>query len=291
MDIQIIADSTCDLDPQLIKGMDLPILPLSITIGDQNYLDGETIHIDEIYAEMRRGVVPKTAQIPFERTYQLFRQCLENGKDVIYVSFSSTLSGCFALARMVADELQPDFPNRNIAVLDSKGGSGATGIIVLQALKMAMAGLNFATVKGEIQQMADHIEHVFSVDDLEWLAKGGRIPKLVGALGSKLGIRPILEVDKGNMVVKKMIRGKKKAIQAIADKIIMKAENFPSQLIAIAHADDLPAAKALEELIHKSLPECVTTLYHIGGVLGVHLGLKGIGAFCLNQKPEHYVRV
>lgn len=288
MSIQIIADSTCDLDPAMIQGMRLVTLPLSITIGDQSYLDGETIHLSEVYDMMRQGIVPKTAQIPYERTYNVFRSCLEKGDDVIYISFSSNMSGCFSLARMVAEELHTEFPDRNIAVLDSKGGSGATGLIVLQALKMVDCGWTFETVKSEIQFMADHIEHIFSVDDIDWLAKGGRIPKIVGSLGNILGIRPILFVEKGSLAVQRMIRGKKKAIQMVADKVIATAARFPSQLIAITHADDLPSAKALEELIVRGLPNCVTTLCQIGGVLGVHLGLKGIGAFCFNQRPEHY---
>ncbi len=288
MSIQIITDSTCDLDPAMIQGMSLVILPLSIIVGDQSYLDGETILLPEVYDMMRQGIVPKTAQIPYERTYNVFRSCLEEGNDVIYISFSSTMSGCFALAQMVAEELRAEFPNRNIAVLDSKGGSGATGLIVLQALKMADSGYAFEVVKAEIEYMADHIEHIFSVDDIEWLAKGGRIPKFVGTIGNILSIRPILFVEKGCIAVQRVIRGKKKAIQAVADKVITMAADFPAQLIAITHADDLPSAKALAELILRGLPNCKTTLCQIGAVLGVHLGLKGIGAFCFNQKPEHY---
>ena len=288
MSIQIIADSACDIAPQSIQSLDLAILPLSITIGSQHYLDGETIQIDEIYDLMRRGVVPQTAQIPYERTYQLFKSCLEEGRDVIYISFSSMMSGCFALAQIIARELLSEFPEGRIAVLDSKGGSGATGLLVLQALKMAEAGYSFENIRSEIQFMAEHIEHVFSIDELNWLAKGGRIPKIVGTLGSKLGIRPLLEVEKGTIVVKRMIRGRKNAMQAIADRIIQQAANFPSQLIAIAHADDIASAKSLEALIIKGMPDCITTICHIGGVLGIHLGLKGIGAFCLNQRPEHY---
>ncbi len=132
MSVQIIADSTCDLEPSLIEGSDLKVLPLSILIGEQSYVDGEDIQFSELADVMRRGIVPKTAQISYERTHSLFRSCLESGKDVIYASFSSALSGCYMLARMIAEELRAEFPERKIAVLDSKGGSGATGIIMLR---------------------------------------------------------------------------------------------------------------------------------------------------------------
>ena len=288
MAIQIIADSTCDISPELMAGLDLKTLPLVITIGGESYLDGETIRVGEIYDIMRRGIVPKTSQIPYDRTYSLFKSCLENGSDVIYISFSSAMSSCFSLAKMVADELQPDFPERKLAVIDSMGGSGATGIIVLQALKMAASGAPFEEITAEVEFMAEHIEHEFSIDDLEWLAKGGRISKIVGTIGSKLGIHPILEIKKGSITVKKMIRGRKKTVQEVADKIIGKAAAFPAQLVAITHADDILSAKALEALIKKGLPNCLTSICHIGCVLGVHLGLKGIGAYCLNKKPKNY---
>ncbi|MEL7601970.1 MAG: DegV family protein [Bacillota bacterium] len=286
--IRIVTDSTCDIEPSLLNGYRLDILPLVISIDERSYLDGEEIHIEEVYEYMRKGIVPKTSQIPYDRTYSLFRSILERGEDVLYISFSSELSGCFSLGSMVAEELRADFSGRNIAVVDSKAGAGATGLIVLQALKMAAAGLPFDTVKAETEFLADHIEHVFSVGDLEWLAKGGRIPKVVGYVGSKLGFHPILEVEKGRMVVRRMVRGKSNAIQAVANDIIQRAQKFPAQLVAICHADDLLSAQKLEALIKEGLSGCVTTLCHIGGVLGVHLGLKGIGAFCFNQKSERY---
>jgi DegV family protein with EDD domain len=237
---------------------------------------------------MSRGIVPKTAQIPYDRTYDLFRSCLDSGRDVIYISFSSTMSNCFSLACMAAKELSAVYPDRKIAVIDSKGGSGATGLIVLQALKMADAGAPFEQIESAVRFMAEHIEHEFSVEDLEWLAKGGRIPRIVGAVGSKLGIRPVLDVRNGSICFRKMMRGKRKAIEEVAGRIIAKAADFPVQLVSITHADDIVSAAALEELIKKGLPGCITTISHIGCVLSAHLGLKGIGAYCLNKRPEHY---
>lgn len=286
--IRIVTDSTCDIEPSLLHEYHLDILPLVISVGERSYLDGEEIRVEEVYDYMRKGVVPKTSQISYERTYSLFKSILERKEDVLYISFSSEMSGCFSLGSMVADQLREDFPDRNIAVVDSKAGAGATGLIVLQALKMAAAGLPFETVQTETEFLADHIEHVFSVGDLEWLAKGGRIPKVVGYVGSKLGLHPILEVEKGRMVVRRMVRGKSNSIQAVANDIIQRAQRFPAQLVAICHADDLLSAQKLEALVKEGLSGCVTTLCHIGGVLGVHLGLKGIGAFCFNQKSEQY---
>lgn len=286
--IRIIADSTCDIEPRFLQGQYLDMLPLVITIEDKSYLDRVEIQVEQVYDCMRQGIVPKTSQISYERTLELLTSALENGEDVIYISFSSELSGCYSVGSMIAQELRKSYPQRSIAIVDSKGGAGATGLIVLQALKMAAAGISFDTVLTEAEFMAEHVEHVFSIADLEWLAKGGRISKIVGYVGSRLGFHPILEVEKGSMVVRGMVHGKKNSIQAVADGIIQKAQKFPAQLIAICHADDLLSAQKLETLIKEGLNGCATMLCHIGGVLGVHLGLNGIGAFCFNQISEQY---
>jgi len=288
MGVRIVADSTSDIDPALVRGLGLEILPLVINIDGRSYLDAEEIDVSRVYEAIREGTVPKTAQIPYGRAYGLFKSLLEESSDVIYIAFSGEMSSCYAMCSMIAEELRGDYPERKLAVVDSGGGSGAAGLIVLQALKMANADWPFETVLSEIEFMTAHIEHVFSVDDLEWLAKGGRIPRVVGFLGSRLGFHPILEVEKGRMVVRRMVRGRANTLRAVADEIIRRAEKFPSQLISITHADDLPAAKKLESFIMEALPKCSVTLCHIGGVLGVHIGLKGIGAFCLNERPEHY---
>lgn len=286
--IRIIADSTCDLDASLKEGLDLAILPLTITIADKNYLDGEEISVSDVYSYMRKGIQPKTAQIPYDRIYKLFKECFEKGQDFIYIAFSSVMSGCYSLANMIIKELSVDYPECKYAVIDSKGGSGATGLIVLQALRMVRSCLPFETVKSEIQFLTEHVEHVFSVDDIDWLAKGGRISKVAGYVGSKLGIRPILDVDNGYMIFRKLTRGHKRVLRAVADEIISRAGAFQSQLIAISHADDIFSAKELEKYILEALPKCKTTICHIGAVLGVHIGLNGIGAFCFNRKSPHY---
>jgi DegV family protein with EDD domain len=207
---------------------------------------------------------------------------------VIYIAFSSEMSGCYSTAVMAAGELREEFAERKCAVVDSKGGSGATGLIVLQALKLVRQGLPFDDVLKEIGFMAAHIEHVFSVDSLEWLAKGGRIPKIVGVIGGKLDVHPLLHVVSGRMAVLKMILGRRRTIQAVADEIVRRAGSFQDQMIAITHSDDLPTARLLDNLIRSRLPGCVTTLCHIGGVIAVHIGLRGIGAFCMNARPAHY---
>lgn len=287
--VRIITDSTTDLDQALYAPYGLTVLPLIITLKDQNYLDGEEISVQQVYAAMRQGTLPKTALIPPERVRAAFAACAQRGEDCIYIAFSSEMSGCCNMAENMAREARDAFPGRRIAVVDSRGGSSATGLIVLQALKMAAAGMGFDALLSEIAFMVAHVEHVFSVADLEWLAKGGRIPRVVGFLGGKLNIRPLLDVENGKMTVKGMVRGNKKAVLAVANEIAKRAKAFPDQLIAVNHADDPAAALLLCEQIKALLPQCKTTVCHIGGVLGAHIGLSGVGAYCFTLRPAHYI--
>ncbi len=285
---RIIADSTCDLNPKLLKDYDLTILPLGITIENETYADGIDIQVNEIYGYMRRGILPKTSQITYDDVSHTFRKFAEAGEDFIYISFSSKMSGCYEFATMIQKELAPEYPNVKMTVIDSKGGSSATGLIVWQALIQAASGMEYGQIVRDIQFMSEHIEHIFSVADLEWLALGGRISKPLGYLGNKLNLKPWLDVQDGAMHVRGMVHGRKKAIHLVAEELVKRAAPFPEQMIAINHADDLESALELEECVKSMLPECQTTISHIGGILGVHIGICAIGGYCLNQKPEHY---
>ena len=287
----IIADSTCDLNTDLWKDFELKHLPLSIMLQEDTYLDGIDINVDKVYEAMRKGIVPKTSQIPYEYIRETFEEYAKAGIDFIYIAFSKEMSSCFSLATVMVKELQERYPKVHMAVVDSKGGSSATGLIVLQALYLAKQGMEFSDLMKDIQYMVEHVEHVFSVSDLEWMAKGGRISKPLGYIGSKLKLRPWLDVEEGKMVVKGMVRGRNKAIHEVAKELVKRAERFPEQLIAISHADDLEAALRLEEEIKSMLPKCKTTVCHIGGILGVHIGISGIGAFCFNEVIPHYVDI
>jgi DegV family protein with EDD domain len=286
--VQIITDSTTDLDKRILGQYELMVLPLTITIDNVNYLDGKDIQVEQVYEVMRKKIVPKTSQIPMEYFYNVFRQCAMEGKDIIYISFSKEMSSCFSVANMVAQEIREEYPHISIDVVDSEGGSSATGLIVWQALQMAKQGLHREEILANVKEMIQSVVHVFSVADLEWMALGGRINKPMGMIGSKLKIQPWLMVEEGKMVVKGMVRGRRKAIEKVAEETVKRALKSPDQLIAITHADDLDAAKQLEERIKQKLPQCKTTITHIGGVLGVHIGISGIGVFFFSSRPSWY---
>lgn len=289
--VKIIIDSTCDLPEELIKKYDVGYLPLRVFLSDKEYLDGVTIRVDQVYQAMREGIVPMTSQPRPEDVNRLLENCCINNEDFIYLSFSSKLSCTYQLAVSVVQELKDRYPNVKMEVADSKGGSTATGLIALQAAKMADLGYSFEDILAEVYQLIDHVEHIFTISNLNWLIKGGRISRREGIIGDILDIKPVLHVRDGIMEVVKKVRGRKKALSAVVDMVTERIRDFPDQILGISHADDLNTALELYEMIKQRIGEKKIIINKIGSVLGSHLGIGGVGIFFFNKKPNLYFSI
>jgi DegV family protein with EDD domain len=282
--IKLVIDSTCDMPKSLIEKYDIAVLPLHVTIGERSYRDGYEINIEQLYEVMRQGIVPKTSQINISKTEALFRSICEAGNDLIYLSFSSAMSGTYQVAQMIVGELQKEFPKLNMRVVDSQGGSFATGLVAMQSARWITAGKTYSEMITLMGDMIAQVQHLFTLDSLFWLAKGGRINRPVGYIGDKLQIKPILDVVDATMHIVKIVRGRKNTINTLVQMLLEKIKDFPAQLIGIAHADDLSTAKQLEQMILAAIPKAKTVILPIGCVLGSHLGIGGVGMFFL-KKP------
>jgi len=287
--IKIIVDSTCDLSEELLREYDIRVLPLSVVLDGTEYLDRVEIQLDEVYEAMRRGVFPKTSQIRREHAEQLFSEYASQGIPFIYLAFSSVMSGTCSMGRMVLAEVQARYPEAKMAVVDAKGGSMATGLIALQAARMARDGYSFEKILEHVSLLAEHIEHVFTIDDLMWAVKGGRLSRIAGKAGNLLGIKPILDVQQGAIQVIRSVRGKAKALVTVADTVASRAKDFAEQIIGITHAEDLSVANRMKELLLERLPGCTVMIERIGCVLGAHLGIGGVGVYFLNIRPRIYL--
>lgn len=282
--IKIMVDSTCDLPDELIKKYDIKILPLRVSLGNKDYLDKKTIQVEEVYSAMRKGIIPMTSQPNPKDMYDIFNEYCINGNDFIYLSFSSVLSSTYQLAQSILREFKNNYPMINMKVIDSKGGSTATGLIALQAVKLCEEiGQNFDNIVKKIEAFTNHIEHVFTITNLNWLIKGGRISKAQGIIGNVLDIKPILHVNNGAMEVIKKVRGKKKALSTVVDILEERTKKFSNQIIGVSHADDLETANEIIELIKRRLGHKEFIVCKIGSVLGSHLGIGGVGIYFFND--------
>lgn len=289
--IKIIVDSTCDLPEEDIKKYDISVLPLKVLLEDKEYLDKKTITVDEVYGAMRKGIMPKTSQPSPETIYNLFSEYAVAGWEFIYLSFSQALSGTYQLANSVLGEVKEKYPEVNMEVVDSKGGSTATGLIALQAARMAFGGnLEFKRISDYVKELINCVEHIFTIPDLSWLIKGGRIGRTQGMIGNILNINPILDVKNGEMEVIHKVRGRKKALNTVVDLLEERAKSLTNQIIGISHADDLEIAEALMELIKSRLGCTRFIVNKIGSVLGSHLGIGGVGIFFFNEDAKDVIK-
>ncbi|MCF6465528.1 DegV family protein [Clostridium sp. Cult2] len=286
---KIIMDSTSDLPDSIIEEYDIDILPLRVYIDDKEYLDKVTITVEEVYDAMRRGICPITSLPNPKKTYDLFKKYASKGIDFIYYSFSSKLSSTYEKSYLIIQRLREEFPNVKMEIIDTKSGSFASGLIALQGAILAELGNKFEDIVKASKEQIQHIEHVFTIDDLSWLLKGGRISKSGAIIGKALNIKPILDVQEGKMIVIKKIRGRKRALNTLVDIVYQRAKEFPNQIIGITHADDLKTALEIKDMIIEKIGENSNILIEkIGSVLGSHLGIGGVGVFFFNKKPESY---
>lgn len=281
--IRIIIDSTTDIPQAKVDQYGIVILPLYVRIEGREYIDGVDIRTDEVYAYMRRDIIPKTSQVSYTDTETRLRELLEAGEDLIYIGFSAKMSGTYGLVAGIMQELQEEYPTRRIAAIDSRGGSLATGIIAMRAAEDAANNAAYDRLTARIFAMIANIEHVFVITDLTWMIRGGRISKTLGYTANLLGIKPVLDVDDGEMQVIHKIRGTKRAMEKVADIVAERAREYPDQAIGITHADDIDAAERMKALIKARLPQCSFITEEIGAVLGVHIGIGGVGVFFLRK--------
>ncbi len=285
MNVKIITDSACDLPEELIKQYDVDVLPFLVYIDDQEYVDGHTIKPEQVYAAMRAGKIPTTAQVPIERMISTFTDYASQNQPCLYISFSSKLSGTCNTARLVAQGVQEKYPQWEITIIDSLTGCLGQGLIVLEAAQMAKAGVPATQIIQRVKgRSKNNVEHVFSVDDLNYLYRGGRVSYASAFIGGILSVKPILHVKDGLMVPFQKVRGKKAAIKRIGELVEERSFGHPDQLVAISHADDPDSAAILKDLLATTLGYKNFLVNVVGSVLGCHIGLGGVAAFFVNSQ-------
>lgn len=285
---KLIIDTTIDRNLEMEQKYDFEVIPLSIILDNQSYLDGEEITVDAVYEAMRSGKVPKTSQISYESLTKVLDKGIQENKDMIYLSFSSKMSGTYQFAHQIMEEYKEHYPERKMALVDSRGGAGGGALVALQALKMIEAGRPFDEIVRQMEWNIDHVLYKFTLRDLDWLVKGGRVNKTTGYVGTALNIKPYLIVDDGFIKMHKLVRGEKKIYKKLIEDVKSGLGNFTDQTIGISHGDDEETARAIEAKLKEELPDCQTQVFRIGAVLGSHIGIGGIGVFYFDERPEWY---
>ncbi|KAA9027524.1 DegV family protein [Niallia endozanthoxylica] len=285
MPVNILTDSGSDLPLHFYKDNQVTLFPLKVHLNDQEYEDLLTIEPKTIYNAIRKGQVPKTSQVSPLLFEQTFTKMAQNKEEGIYIAFSSLLSGTYQTAVMIRDQVKETYPDFNLTIIDTKCASLGQGLVVMEAARLANTNASFNEIVERAEFLAAHMEHLFTVDDLDYLAKGGRVSKASAFLGGLLNIKPLLNVEDGKLVPLEKIRGQKKLLRRIIEVMKERGVNFEHQTIGISQADAMDTAQEMKRLIEDELLAKEVIITDIGAVIGSHTGFGTIAIFFLNELP------
>ena len=282
----ILTDSGCDLTDALAKELELTVLPLSVTVNGKeyhNYLDEREISHKDFYALLREGNTGKTSAINLDTFKDAMEAILKEGKDVLYLGFSSGLSGTYQVGALAADELSEKYPDRKILTVDTLCASLGQGLLVYYAVMQKRAGKSIEEVRQYVLENRLHLAHWFTVDDLNHLKRGGRVSATTAMVGTLLSIKPVLHVDdEGHLISMEKARGRKASIKRLADKVQEDMLEM-DQPIFISHGDCAEEAEQLADLLRGKPHIGDITIGYVGPVIGAHAGAGVLAIFYLGK--------
>ncbi|MGG0456428.1 DegV family protein [Bacillus mycoides] len=284
MGVKIITDSAADLPVELLQAYDIDLIPLRVyDEAETEYLDGVTLKSVTLLQKMREGAVYKTSLPSLETFQEKFVSYAKEGNPCIYLAFSSELSGTYQSSVLIKEEVKETYTDLDLEIIDTKCASLGQGIVVLEAAKMAKEGASKEEILNRVAFLMEHMEHIFTVADLQYLVRGGRLSKVAGFIGGLLNIKPILNVEEGKLVPLEKVRGKKKVLSRIVDIMEERGKDLKGQTIGMTHGDDLETAEALKALITERFGCEVFIVNTIGAAIGAHTGPGALTLFFLNE--------
>lgn len=272
--VQIITDSMTDVPKHISEKYDIIVVPLTVRFGEDEYRDGVDLTYEEFYGKLS-GVseLPKTSQVTPATFVEVFKKALEEGKEVICINGSSRASGTHQSALIAKNELENDL----IDVVDTLGLSIGAGLTVYQAAKMASEGMSRKEIVQHIMNTKEKVDHIFTVDTMDYLKMGGRLNPLKATIATLLNVKPILTVVDGLVEPLDKVRGSKKVMGKMIEIAKERAANF--DIVAIAHANAPEAAESFKERIQNELNSKEIIVAEIGCTIGTHCGPGTLAIF------------
>ncbi len=288
MSFELVTDSCCNLAEETIDRYGLHVLPLTFMADGedtvyQSYLKGEKTDLSRFYKMMRDGKVFRTSLPNLSNSETLFRSLLDTGRDILYLGFSSGLSGTYEATELLAKQLRGEYPDRKIYTVDTLAASGGQGLLVWHACQHAEAGEGIDAVRDWVEGNKLHLAHWFTVDDLMFLWRGGRVSKTSAWAGTLLNIKPVLHVDdEGHLIPMEKVRGRKKSLTALLNHMEKTGtQPLADQMVFITHGDCLEDAQWLEQQIRERFGVRDIVVNCIDPVIGAHSGPGTMALFFL----------
>lgn len=283
----IFTDSACDIPSAMLAewGVKQCEITYSFAGSDKEYREKDMTAAD-FYQKMREGGVAKTAAINIKTFTDAFEEEVKAGKDVLYLGFSSGLSTTFNSGRMAMEDLKSRYPERKLLAVDSLCAAAGFGLLLYLTVKQKEAGASIEEAAAYAENTRLHLCHWFTVDDLVYLKRGGRVSPTVAFVGNVLGIKPVLHVDNdGHLINMSKVRGRRSAIKALADKFGELSEGDPAEnTIFIGQADCMADAELLCDMLQQQYGAKVEKILNIGNVIGAHSGPGTLALFFLGKE-------
>ena len=248
----LFTDSCCDLPISFVNENNIQVMPIIVNINGEDIPDdlGKSISHKDFYSLIRNGKLPKTSQVNVDTFERNFKKYVREGYSIIYIGFSSALSGCVNSARLAKEIIDEEIKDADITIVDTKSASMGLGLLVYYAANMLKEGKSKEDIVNWLEDNKLKVNHWFTVDDLNHLKRGGRVSSTVAIVGTMLSIKPIMHVDnEGRLIPISKVKGRKKSIKELYDKLKEKIVDSENQTIFISHGDCIQEAESLKELI------------------------------------------
>ena len=285
MGYRIVTDSGSDLSARMIRELEVEMIPLHSIMksskGDDT-LDGNKLELPEVYALLRQRYSATTSAVNVDAFTESFEAILKEGDDVLYLGLSSGLSATYHASELAAEDLAAKYPERKIIVIDTLAASLGHGMLVYLAVQKKREGASIEETRDYILEKVPQTCHWFTVDDLFFLKRGGRVSATTAIVGTALGIKPVMHVDdEGHLIKKEIARGRKKSLAALCEKMKSTVISPEEQTIFISHGDCLEDAEYLADMIRREIGVKEIIIDYIGSVIGTHAGPGTIALFYL----------
>ena len=282
-DYCIVTDSTCDLPANIVTDLGITVIPMEFQLNGTTYLnypDGRDYDFHAFYDALRAGKASTTSQVNYQTFLDTFTPILESGRDILYLAFSSGLSGTYNGSVIAANDLMEKYPGSKVISVDTLAASVGEGLLVYTAAKKREEGLSLDELAQWVTDNRLHLCHWFTVDDLNHLKRGGRISPAVAIIGTALGIKPVMHVDdEGHLIPVSKVRGRRKSLDALVEHMAETCDKPESQTIFIGHGDSKEDAEYVAKLVRQKFKVKNIILNYIGPVIGSHSGPGTLALF------------
>ncbi|WP_186428859.1 DegV family protein [Clostridium sp. BSD9I1] len=286
MNTVIVIDSCSDLPRDFVEKNNIPSLGINVMLNGREFVDdfGKTVTYKEFYDAVREGEMPTTAQVNSETYKEEFLKHVKENKSIIYLAFSSALSGSINSANIAKDEILEEYKNADITIIDTKSASLGEGLIVYYAYDMLEKGCSKEEIVNWVEKNKLKVNHWVIADDLNHLKRGGRISGTQAVVGTLLNIKPVINVDdEGRLIPVAKVKGRKKALKTLVDKFRERVVNPEEQVIFISHSDCASDAELVKSMILEEFKVKDFIINQIGPGIGSHTGPGTVTVFFIGD--------